>query len=216
MMAELTDERPVTYRRWHVTQAVASPARFAELEDVELIREAARGEVGAITCVYDRFAGLLLAMAEKILGDRPMAEDLVHDVFLEVWRHAAAYDPSRGSVRTWMLVRLRSRALDRLRSAKTRREVGTPDDAPQAAAEPGEDPSLEPDRKAIRRALAELPLEQREVLELAYFQGLTSSEIAERMGSPLGTVKSRTAAALAKLRAAMEPSPPPPGREVAR
>ncbi len=210
-MAELTGEALVTYRRWHVTQVRATPVSFAELDDVELIREAARGEVGAITCVYDRFAALLHAMAEKILGDRPMAEDLVHDVFLEVWRHAASYDPSRGSVRTWMLVRLRSRALDRLRSARTRREVGTPDDTSLAAAEVCEDPSLEPDRKAIRRALAELPAEQREVLELAYFHGLTSSEIAERMGSPLGTVKSRTAAALAKLRAVMEPM-----REAAR
>ncbi|HWB74414.1 MAG TPA: sigma-70 family RNA polymerase sigma factor [Nannocystaceae bacterium] len=177
------------------------------------MREAARGQLEAISRIYDRFAGLLMTMAEKILTDRAMAEDLVHDVFLEVWRHAASYDPSRGSVRTWILVRLRSRALDRLRSAKTRREVGSDDQESHGgiAADELEDPMLEPDRKAVRVALAELPGEQREVLELAYFHGLTSSEIAERMGSPLGTVKSRTAAALAKLRGLMES-----GREARR
>lgn len=186
--------------------SVSPGAQISELDDVELLREAARGEVTAISVVYDRFAGLLLSMAEKILTDRAMAEDLVHDVFLEVWRHAANYDPSRGSVRTWMLVRLRSRALDRMRSARTRREVASDDSEPTVGLVDSdrEDPSLEPDRKSVRRALAELPVEQREVLELAYFHGLTSSEIADRMGSPLGTVKSRTAAAIAKLRSVMD------------
>jgi RNA polymerase sigma-70 factor, ECF subfamily len=188
---------------------VSSNTRLAELDDVELMREAARGQLEAISRIYDRFAGLLMTMAEKILTDRAMAEDLVHDVFLEVWRHAASYDPARGSVRTWILVRLRSRALDRLRSAKTRREVGSDDQESHGgiAADELEDPMLEPDRKAVRVALEQLPGEQREVLELAYFHGLTSSEIAERMGSPLGTVKSRTAAALAKLRGLMERAP---------
>ncbi|MFO0634447.1 MAG: sigma-70 family RNA polymerase sigma factor [Nannocystaceae bacterium] len=177
----------------------------SDVDDVALMREAARGELTAISAIYDRFAGLLMTMAEKILTDRAMAEDLVHDVFLEVWRHAASYDPTRGSVRAWLLVRLRSRALDRLRSAKTRREVATDDGEPgHAPAEEREDPVLEPDRKAVRRALAELPVEQREVIELAYFHGLSSSEIAARMGSPLGTVKSRTAAGLAKLRSVMQ------------
>jgi RNA polymerase sigma-70 factor (ECF subfamily) len=205
MMAQLTDAGPLTYRPRRGMSPPAPTLVWSELDDVELIREASRGEVGAISCIYDRFAGLLLTMAEKILGDRAMAEDLVHDVFLEVWRHASTFDPARGSVRTWILVRLRSRALDRLRSAKTRREVATPDDhEPNLAAEEVEDPALMPDRRAVRRALEELPAEQREVIELAYFHGLTSSEIAERMNSPLGTVKSRTAAGLAKLRAVMD------------
>ncbi len=194
--------------------SVSPTAHVPELDDVGLLREAARGDVAAISVVYDRYVGLLLSMAEKILTDRAMAEDLVHDVFLEVWRHAASYDPSRGSVRTWMLVRLRSRALDRMRSARTRREVPSDDGEPTTRLVDGEreDPSLEPDRKSVRRALAELPTEQREVLELAYFHGLTSVEIADRMGSPLGTVKSRTAAAIAKLRAVMHGVP----KEVSR
>jgi RNA polymerase sigma-70 factor, ECF subfamily len=188
-----------------VMSAAATPSDWEGLDDIELIEEAARGEADALSALYDRFSGLLLTMAIRMLGDRAMAEDLVHDVFMEVWRNASRYDRSRGTVRTWVLVRLRSRALDRLRSASSRREVPTDDVTPREAAPELEDPSLEPDRAAVRVALAELPEEQRQVLELSYFQGLSSSEIAERMGSPLGTVKSRTAAALAKLRSVMEP-----------
>jgi RNA polymerase sigma-70 factor (ECF subfamily) len=184
--------------------AAAPTTDWEGLEDIELIEEAARGEVDALSALYDRFSGLLLTMAIRMLGDRAMAEDLVHDVFMEVWRNANRYDPSRGSVRTWVLVRLRSRALDRLRSATARREVASDDIAPREAAPEHEDPSLAPDRAALVACLAQLPDEQRLVLELSYFQGLSSSEIAQRMGTPLGTVKSRTAAALAKLRSAME------------
>jgi RNA polymerase sigma-70 factor (ECF subfamily) len=184
--------------------ASAPPTDWDGLDDLELIDEAARGEVKALSALYDRFSALLLTMGNRMLGDRAMAEDLVHDVFMEVWRNANRYDPSRGSVRTWVLVRLRSRALDRLRSATARREVASDDIAPREAAPEHEDPSLAPDRAALVACLAQLPDEQRLVLELSYFQGLSSSEIAQRMGTPLGTVKSRTAAALAKLRSAME------------
>jgi RNA polymerase sigma-70 factor (ECF subfamily) len=180
----------------------ASPT-LAELDDLAVIREAARGEIKALAALYDRYAGLLLAMAHRILGDKTVAEDLVQDVFMEVWRRAHAFDPSRGTVRTWLLVRLRSRALDRLRSATHRREVMVDDVAPREAAPTAEDPELSPDRAMVRQVIQQLPEDQRLVIELSYFQGLSSSEIAEQMGSPIGTVKSRTAAALAKLRAAM-------------
>ncbi|MCA9653686.1 MAG: sigma-70 family RNA polymerase sigma factor [Myxococcales bacterium] len=173
------------------------------MDDADVIREAARGEIQALATLYDRHAGLLLAMANRILGDKALAEDLVQDVFMEVWRRAHAFDPSRGSVRTWLLVRLRSRAVDRLRSAQHRREVAVDDVAPREPSPTAEDPELAPDRALVRKAIAELPEDQRLVIELSYFHGLSSSEIAERMGSPLGTVKSRTAAALTKLRAAM-------------
>lgn len=182
----------------------ASRPVYADLDDRALIAEAARGEVDAFAALYDRFAGLMVATAKRILGDRGGAEDLVHDVFMEVWRNCGRYESGRGTVRTWILVRLRSRALDRLRSASVRREIATDDVAPNQAAPEGEDPALAPDRAAVRAALSELPVEQRTVLELSYFQGLSSSEIAERMGSPLGTVKSRTAAGLAKIRVVMQ------------
>ncbi len=192
--------------RWGVGGMGSSPppSDWDGLDDRQLIQEAARGEVKALATLYDRYSALLLATAHRMLGDRGAAEDLVHDVFMEVWRHCARYEPSRGTVRTWILVRLRSRALDRLRSATVRREVATEDVAPNQAAPQGEDPALAPDRAAVRAALAQLPAEQRTVLELSYFHGLSSSEIAERMGSPLGTVKSRTAAGLAKIRSAMQ------------
>jgi len=180
---------------------------LAEMDDLEVIREAARGEIKALAALYDRYAGLLLAMAHRMLGDKTVAEDLVQDVFMEVWRRAHAFDPARGTVRTWLLVRLRSRALDRLRSAQYRREVMV--DEPREAVPVGtEDPELSPDRALVRQAMLQLPEDQRLVIELSYFHGLSSSEIAEMMGSPIGTVKSRTAAALGKLRAAMTTAQP--------
>jgi RNA polymerase sigma-70 factor (ECF subfamily) len=179
------------------------PPALAELDDLAIVREAARGGIEALAALYDRYAGLLLGMANRMLGDRTVAEDLVQDVFMEVWRCAHAFDPSRGTVRTWLLVRLRSRALDRLRSARHRREVMVDDVSPREPASAPEDPELSPDRVRVRRALEELPEDQRLVIELSYFHGLSSSEIAEHMGSPIGTVKSRTAAALGKLRTAM-------------
>lgn len=182
----------------------SGPPDFPSLDDRALVAEAARGEVKAFAALYDRFAGLMLATAKRMLGDRGGAEDLVHDVFMEVWRSCDSYDPNRATVRTWILVRLRSRALDRLRSATVRREVTSDEVTPNESAPGAEDPSLAPDRAAVVRALTELPDEQRIVIELSYFQGLSSSEIAERMGSPLGTVKSRTAAGLAKIRSAMQ------------
>ena len=182
--------------------------------DAELVRAVARGDRPALAQLYDRFSPILLAVATRILGERREAEDLLHDVFLEVWRQAADYDSTRGSVRAWMLIRLRSRALDRRKSAGATRVVSldaeTERGGEEREAATSEDPSLAPDRTAIRRALAALPDEQRTVLELGYFEGLSSSEIAERLGAPVGTVKSRVAAALAKLRAGFGEAPASP------
>lgn len=176
-------------------------------EDASLVAAMARGDRTALATLYDRYATLLLAVAARILGERREAEDLLHDVFLEVWRQSADYDGSRGSVRSWLLVRLRSRAIDRRKSVGATRVVATdPERLHDQQHEPTEDPLFGPDRLAVRRALAELPDEQRTVLELGYFEGLSSSEIAERISAPIGTVKSRVAAALAKLRAGFGPS----------
>ncbi len=183
---------------------------WQQMEDAQVVLLAAKGKVKALATLYDRYASLLLTMASKLLGDRAMAEDLVQDVFMEVWRRAHAFDASRGSVRTWLLIRLRSRALDRLRSASHRREVAVEDVTPHRPTPEGDDPTLAPDRKAVVAALEQLPDDQRVVIELSYFHGLSSSEIAEKMGSPIGTVKSRTAAAIGKLRAAMADTGVPP------
>ena len=168
-----------------------------------LVRAIADGDRGALAELYDRYSPALMAVGCRVLGDPRESEDLLHDVFLEVWRQAADYDEQRGSVRAWLLMRMRSRALDRRKAAGFARVVSIEErkiDEPSAA---GEDPALGPDRERLKRALAELPVEQRQVLELGYFEGLSSSEIAERIAAPIGTVKSRVAAALGKLRATL-------------
>ncbi len=169
--------------------------------DVLLVQAMADGDAESLGRLYDRHAPRLIALGLRVLGHRDEAEDLVHDVLLEAWRSAPDFDPARGSVRTWLAMRYRSRALDRLRSAGRARAVSLEDaGVPERAAPEGEDPALGADRERLGRALASLPEAQRRVLELGYFEGLSSSEIAERLAVPVGTVKSRVAAALAKLR----------------
>jgi RNA polymerase sigma-70 factor (ECF subfamily) len=162
------------------------------------------GDRVALARLYDRHAPGLLALAFRVLGSAPEAEDLVHDVLLEAWESGDDFDPRRGTVRTWLAVRTRSRALDRLRARGRRREV----EPPPGGEEPGrvapDDPSLAPDQRRLRAALVDLPETQRAVLALAYFEGWSASEIAENLQLPIGTVKSRTAAGLSRLRAMLE------------
>jgi RNA polymerase sigma-70 factor (ECF subfamily) len=167
-------------------------------EDVLLVRAIAGGDREALARLYDRYASILLALALRIIRDRREAEDLLHDVFLEVWRSAKDYDLTRGRVRTWLIIRMRSRALDVTKSARVSRRSSDPEVIDRVADE--SDVSGSPDRQRVRAALAELGADQRQVLELAYFEGQSCSEIAERIGIPIGTVKSRLAAALGKLR----------------
>lgn len=181
-------------------EAVNDPPPKSWAEE-ELLAALARGDLSALEHVYDRFSTLMFSVALRMLGSRSAAEDLVHDVFLEAWRASSSFDPRRGTLRTWLMVRLRSRALDRLRSAGQTRRVDTGgEDLPEPKTVPAEDPELSPDRQAVRGVVAELPTSQRQVIELAYFSGLSASEIAVRVGIPVGTVKSRTAKALSWLR----------------
>jgi RNA polymerase sigma-70 factor (ECF subfamily) len=170
----------------------------AAQRDAELVAAIAAGDRKALAALYQRFAPSLMAVGQRILGDRREAEDLLHDVFLEVWRQAGQFDRARGTVRAWLLMRMRSRSLDRRKSAGFSRVVSLEERQEEVRAT-GDD-ALAPDRSALRRALADLPEEQRLVLELGYFEGLSSTEIAARIAAPVGTVKSRVAAALAKLR----------------
>lgn len=160
----------------------------------------AAGDRAALADLYDAYAPTLMAVGTRMLGDAREAEDLLHDVFLEAWQAAAQYDPARGSVATWLVLRMRSRTLDRIRSAGRSRTVLTEEPIPVTAHGPNE-AGLPADKIAVQRALDLLPIEQRRVLELAYFAGLSSSEIASAVGISIGTVKSRTAAGFAKLRA---------------
>lgn len=174
--------------------------------DISLVRRMADGDAAALGLLYDRYGTLLFSVGVRILSDRHAAEDLVQDVFLEAWRKSAEYDPARASVRTWLILRARSRALDRLMSASARRTVSMEDvTVPEPAASgTGMDNRADADR--VHLALADLSAEQRQVLELTFFQGLSSGEIARQVGVPVGTVKSRLRAALGGLRAALGPA----------
>jgi RNA polymerase sigma-70 factor (ECF subfamily) len=182
---------------------VASARSVAGDDDVRLVERAAGGERDALGELYDRFSPLLRSVARRMLQGEREAEDLVHDVFLEAWRNAGAYDPARAPVRAWLLLVLRSRALDRIQAARRAREAREQAGAERDHRSP-DDPSLAPDRAVAVRALAALPPEQRRVLELGYYEGLSASEIALAVAVPVGTVKSRIAAGLAKLRALLD------------
>lgn len=171
--------------------------------DRELVTVLAGGDSHALGELYDRHAPALLGVARQILRDAREAEDVVHDVFVEAWQRAYTYDPSRASVRSWLLVRLRSRCLDRLkRPSRSRRApleaAGEEEHARERRPATPADAGIE--RAQIREALTSLPDEQRHVLLLGYFRGLSSSEIATTLELPIGTVKSRVAAALRALR----------------
>jgi RNA polymerase sigma-70 factor, ECF subfamily len=173
--------------------------------DHDLVAALADGDDSALAVLYDRHAPLLLGIARRMLGDPNEAEDLVHDVMMAAWRDAERYQPGRASVRSWLCMRLRSRALDRLRSARVRRSESL-DDHPRGAdgfAAPPSSQDGSGDEARLHAVLADLAAPQREVLELAYFQGLSSSEIATHLGIPIGTVKSRTASAFGRLRQAL-------------
>jgi RNA polymerase sigma-70 factor (ECF subfamily) len=166
----------------------------------------ARAQTGdrlAFGALYDRFSPLLFAAALRFLsGHRAEASDLVHDVFLQAWQHVRSYDVARGSVRTWLLLRLRSRAFDLRSRAETRyTELSGGSEAFEHTAAPARAHAAE--LIAIRSALSGLPKDVREVLEQTYFAGLTAREIAAHSGLALGTVKSRLARGLSALAAAL-------------
>lgn len=173
-----------------------SPAEGA-LSDEELAARARLGDREAFGDLYDRLAPVLLGVALRFLRGEAEANDLVHDVFLEAWQHVREYDPARASVRTWLLLRLRSRARDRLGRAEAVRTE--PLDGSEAAhrAEQRE-PSII-DAIAVRGALLSVPPDVRDALERAYLLGHSAREIAEELGVPMGTVKSRISRGLAAL-----------------
>ncbi|HEY5944581.1 MAG TPA: sigma-70 family RNA polymerase sigma factor [Kofleriaceae bacterium] len=168
----------------------------SDAEDIALVEAMARGDRDALAKLYERHAGVLLGLALRIVRERREAEDLLHDVLLEAWRHAKEFDPKRGRVRTWLTIRMRSRALDLQKSARVSRNAG--DAGLEVLVDERERTS--PDHARIRVVLGELGPDQRQVLELAYFEGLSCSEIATRIATPIGTVKSRLAAGLARMR----------------
>ena len=175
-----------------------------DAEDAELLRAVARGDESAFARVYDRYSPILLGLMLRILRSRAEAEDVLQEVFLQVWQRAHSFDAERGRAFTWLVTLARSRAIDRLRSVGSRERAAqrSAEDAPPES-EPTEwadAAAVRAERaEAVREALAELPEEQRQVLVLAYLEGMSQSEIAAAKNQPLGTVKTRTRSALRKL-----------------
>jgi RNA polymerase sigma-70 factor (ECF subfamily) len=178
----------------------AARARAASTQafDEALLAQMGSGDRSALAELYGLHAARLLGFAYTLLRDRQDAEDLLHDVFVEVFRHAGEYSAARSSVQSWLLLRTRSRALDRLRSSAARRNTLASRQDSSENTGPFEAPHADGHR--LPAALAQMPEHQQGVLMLAYFEGLNTNEISSRLGIPTGTVKSRTHAALKTLR----------------
>jgi RNA polymerase sigma-70 factor (ECF subfamily) len=175
--------------------------------DPELVAAVGAGDAEALARLYDRFSGMLLGLGHRILGDASEAEEILQEAFLQVWNQAGRYDPKRSSVSTWLVLLTRSRAIDRLRSRKVKDRtllaVQQEKRGSHTSPEGLGDVFRQERAKRLRREMALLPPEQREVLEMAFFRGMTQSEIATQTGTPLGTVKTRSLLAMRKLRAAL-------------
>ena len=193
---------------WLFLAVLGSPAALENRQaDQASLGRIARGDQAAFAELYDRHARLIYSLALRILRDRADAEDVVQEVFAQVWAQAGRYDASRGAVAGWMLMLTRSRAIDRLRAKRARPEAATDANAAESvmdltAAQDLELLSAEQVTR-LQRALKELPNAQRTALELAYYEGLTHVEVAARLAEPLGTVKTRIRQAVIKLREAL-------------
>jgi RNA polymerase sigma factor (sigma-70 family) len=167
------------------------------VEDEELIRRVAEGDDLALLELYDRYSRPVYATGIRLLGDAHLAEELVQDAFTNVWRRALSFDSSRASFATWLYRITRNRAVDLNR----RRQVRplSAGEEPLRNMSGGPEPEASVDGWDVARALSRIPEEHREVLTLAYFEGLSQREISRRTGIPLGTIKSRTTAALKRL-----------------
>lgn len=187
---------------------MAQDADHSRGEAEALLERVAQGERDAVMVLYDRFAGAVLAVALRVTGNRAEAEDIAQEVFARVWREATSFDRARGSAAAWIITLTRNRAIDvvRSRSRRARHEDDQTAEEPvvtEAAATPEAQVVDAQRAEAVRHALDALRPEQRQVIELAYFGGLSHSEIAERLQQPLGTVKTRIAQSVKRLRDAL-------------
>jgi RNA polymerase sigma factor (sigma-70 family) len=185
------------------------PRSFAYLSDEAVVALLARSEQAALAELYDRFGRVAYGLALRILRDERLAEDAVQEAFLAAWRDAARFIPERGKASTWLLTLVHRRAVDLVRREGRRRTeplTESVEAAPSGSAE--EDAWLRFERERVQSALRQLPDQQREALELAYYGGFSQTELAERLGQPVGTIKSRMFTGLARLRELLaEPGP---------
>lgn len=196
-----------------------SSASSSEPTDEELLASAAAGDGSALDQLYGRYKSMAFALASRITGDGALAEDVLQEAFLGIWRNASRFVAPRASGRTWILSIVHHRAIDAVRRRRPTSELPETDVPPPSLVLPDAwaEVAGHLDRQAIQAALASISAVQREAIELAYFGGLTQREIAERTGAPLGTVKSRVRLGLLGLRATLTDAsvdPPPGGAEI--
>ena len=184
---------------------------YAELSDYTLMDRLKGGDIAAFEALYDRYCRLVYSVALRTLRDLPAAEDVVQEVFFRLWERGRQFDGSRGPFVPWLIGVARNRAIDECRRQRRRLRFESPGVTEEdfSAQTTTPDPSLAgelaEDRAAVQAALSTLPVEQRLAIELAYFQGMTQQEIANTLGHPLGTVKTRMRMGLRKVRSALEP-----------
>jgi RNA polymerase sigma-70 factor (ECF subfamily) len=189
-----------------VRQRTGSERDLAHLSDEALVALLARGDDGALGELYDRFGAVSYGLALRIVRDASLAEDAVQDAFLTMWRTASQFVAERAKARTWILTLVHRRAVDLVRREQTRRAEPLKEQ-PEAGERTAHDEAwLRLERQRVQDALKRLPDQQREAIELAYYGGFTQSELADRLGEPLGTVKSRMFAGLNRLRELLDES----------
>lgn len=183
-----------------------------ELDDEELMQRLVYRDLWAFRALYDRYGNLVYSAALRVVRDPQVAEDMVQEIFLRIWRKPDSYVAQRGRFATWLTSVTRNRAVDEIRSRgrRFRYETASPEEQERELPAPEtNDPALMAEladqRRLILAALAQIPAEQRQIIELAYFGGLTQQEIAERLSQPLGTVKTRIRLGMQKLRVALTP-----------
>ncbi len=183
---------------------------YDELDDQELMRRLVLCDKLALEKIFDRYGDLVYSTALRVLRDPHLAEDVSQEIFVRLWRKPDSYVAERGRFPTWLISVTRNRAVDEVRSRgrRQRHETASPEEQERElpagnAIDPAVNAQLAEESRVVRAALAELPREQREVIELAYFGGFTQQEIADRLSQPLGTVKTRIRLGMQKLRAAL-------------
>ena len=198
-------------RQWLMPRATSS---VANTNDATLLRQMAAGDERAAGALYDRYGRALYAVAYRIAGQKADAEEVVMEAFAQAWREAQRFEPGRGSVAAWLTMIVRSRALDLVRSRDRRQRITAhaareePESAPAMSAwagNPGTGVEHAEQRGQIEAALQALSAPQRQAIELAFYDGLSQSEIAERLKEPLGTIKTRVRLGMQKLRDALRP-----------
>jgi RNA polymerase sigma-70 factor (ECF subfamily) len=183
---------------------------LADAADRRFMDAVGRGDQDAFRQLFDRHAPTATALAQRVLRQSHLAEEIVQEAFLALWREPEGYDPARGTVRAWLMGMVHHRAVDVVRREESQRRradraaAGLRDEVADPADDVVDDLARPQERRRVRDALDALPTEQREVLELMYFDGLTQTQIAERTGLPLGTVKSRTLLGMRRMRTFLE------------